>query len=273
MAPADRDAGLAVLERRLRALGPQLVVPDASGVATAVRRRIEAGDLPAGPVDVPTLRTTRRRVLVSLAVVLVLVLTLTLAIGRSRNAVADWLGLRGVEIERTPEPVHGLGSDLQLGRRVSLAEARDALGFEPLVAARAQYGPPDAIYVTDSPAGGRVTFLYAPRSGLPPAAGSGVGLLITEFEATVDGPVLQKTAGPDTSIAVLEIDGRRAYWLEGAPHAVSFTDRDHKQFQEVSRLAGNTLLFARGPRTIRIESGLMRAEAIAVAGGMEPART
>ena len=260
------------VERQLRALGPQLAVPDASGIAGQVRRRIESGDVPAGPVEVPTSGRTRRRVLVGIAVALVLAVTLTLAIGRSRNAVADWLGLRGVEIERTPEPVHGLGSGLHLGRKVSLAEARAALGFEPLIAARAQYGAPDAIYVADSPAGGRVTFLYAPRAGLPPAAGSGVGLLITEFEATIDEPVLRKTAGPGTTITVLEIDGQRAYWLEGAPHGVAFTDRDGKFFQDQARLAGNTLLFASGPRTIRIESGLTRAEATALAGGMEAAR-
>jgi hypothetical protein len=272
MARESHDGGIAMLEQQLRALGPQLAIPDASGVASAVGRRIESGAIPVGPVDVPRPSTTRRRVLVSVAVVLVLVVTLTLAIGRSRNAVADWLGLRGVEIERRPEPVRGLGTDLQLGRPVSLAEARDALGFEPLVAPRDQYGAPDAIYVATSPAGGRVSFLYAPRAGLPAAAASGVGLLITEFEATVDGPVLQKTATPDTSVQVLEINGQRAYWLEGTPHAIWFTDRDHKRFEEEGRLAGNTLLFARGPRTIRIESGLTKAEAIAVAGGLEPAR-
>jgi hypothetical protein len=275
MARRDRDAHLALLERQLRVLGPQLAVPDAGGVAVAVRRRIESGAVPIGPIDVPTSPTSpaRRRVLVGIAVVLVLVVGLTLAIGRSRDAVADWLGLRGVEIERSPEPVHGLGSDLQLGRRVSLTEALDAVGFEPLVAARAQYRAPDAVYLADTPAGGRVTFAYAPRAGLPAAAGSGVGLLITEFEATIDEPVLRKTAGPDTTIEVLEINGQRAYWLAGEPHAVAFTDRDGKFFEDESRLAGNTLLFASGPRTVRIESGLTKAEAIAVAEGLERSRS
>jgi hypothetical protein len=149
---------------------------------------------------------------------------------------------------------------------------RDAVDFEPLVAARAQYGTPDAAYLADTPAGGRVTFVYAPRAGLPAAAGSGVGLLVTEFEATIDEPVLRKTLGPDTTVEVFEINGQRAYWLAGAPHAVGFTDRDGTFFQDKARLAGNTLLFASGPRTVRIESGLTKAEAIAVAAGLEPSR-
>ena len=62
--------------------------------------------------------------------------------------------------------------------------------------------------------------------------------------------------------------GQRAYWLAGEPHAVAFTDRDGTFFQDEGRLAGNTLLFANGPRTIRVESGLTRDEALAVAQSM-----
>jgi hypothetical protein len=177
-----------------------------------------------------------------------------------------------VEIEHSSEPVRGLGTGLHLGRPVSLAEALRALDFDPQVAARAEYGRPDAIYLADTPEGGRVTFVYAPRSGLPPAAGSGVGLLITEFEATVEEPVPRKTAGPDTTVEVLDINGQRAYWLEGEPHAVVYTDRDGKPFQDEARLAGNTLLFGKGSRTIRIESGLSKAEALALAAALESPR-
>jgi hypothetical protein len=269
---ARDDARLALLEQQVRALGPQLAVPDASEIAGAVRRRIESGTT---HVDIDSVHEarTRRRVLVAVAVALLIVVATTLAIGKSRNVVADWLGLRGVEVELSPKPVRGLGTALHLGRPVSLAEARAALGFEPLVAARAQYGAPDAIYLADRPAGGRVTFVYAPRPGLPVAAGSGVGLLITEFQATIEEPVLRKTAGPDTTVEVLEVNGERAYWLAGEPHGVVFTDRDGKAFQDEGRLAGNTLLFARGPRTIRIESGLTKPDVLAVGESLEPARS
>jgi hypothetical protein len=266
----DRGARLALLERELRALGPQLAVPDASGIAPAVRRRLESGTTLVDVADVPRSHT-RRRVLVAVAAILLVVVTATLAINKSRDAVADWLGLRGVEIEQTHEPVRGLGNNLHLGRAVSLAEARAAVDFEPLVAARAQYGRPDAIYLADAPDGGRVTFVYAPRPGLVPAAGSGVGLLITEFQATVEEPVLRKTAGPGTTVEVLDINGQRAYWLDGEPHAVAFTDRNGKLFQDEARLAGNTLLFGNGTRTIRIESGLTKAEALALAAALERA--
>ena len=271
MARDDRDARVTLLEQQLRALGPQIAVPDASGVAVAVRRRIESGTT---HVDISGTREQhpRRRVLVAIAAVLLVVVITTLAISRTREAVADWLGLRGVEIEHTSQPVRGLGSDLRLGRSVSLDEARRALDFEPLVAARAEFGPPDAIYLAGTPAGGRVTFVYEPRPGLAAAPGSGVGLLVTEFEATVSEPVLRKTAGPGTTIDVLEVNGQRAYWLAGEPHAVAFTDRDGKFFEDSARLAGNTLLFANGSRTIRIESGLDKAEVLALAASLEEPR-
>jgi hypothetical protein len=270
---ARDDTRRALLERQLRALGPQLAVPEASGIAVAVRRSLESGTTHVDVTSVPAAPTrTRRRVLVGVAVALVLVVGTVLAIGPSRDAVADWLGLRGVEVERTPKPVRGLGTDLHLGRPVSLAEARDALGVEPLVAARAQYGAPDAIYLAGDPARGRVSFVYPPRPGLPAAAGSGVGLLITEFDATVEEPVLRKTAGPGTTVDVLEINGQRAYWLEGEPHGMVFRDRDGTLFPDKARLAGNTLLLAQAPRTIRIESGLTKAEVLALAQAMEPAR-
>ena len=133
---------------------------------------------------------------------------------------------------------------------------------------RAQFGAPDAVYLANRPAGGRVTFLYEPGPALPAAAGSGVGMLITEFEATINEPVLRKTAGPGTTIEVLQVNGERAYWLEGEPHAVAFVDRDGTFFRDESRLAGNTLLFADGPRTIRIESGLPRDDVLAIAQSM-----
>jgi len=271
---ARDDARLALLERQLRTLGPQLAVPDARGIAPAVRHRLESGTTAVDVADVPRRRTRRRVVVaVAVAVAVLLVVATTLAIGKSRDAVADWFGLRGVEIEHSPEPVRGLGSDLHVGRPVSLAEARRSLGFEPLVAARSQYGAPDAVYLADEPAGGQVTFVYAPRPGLPAAAGTGVGLLVTEFEATVEEPILRKTAGPGTSVETLVIDGQAAYWLEGDPHAVVFNDRDGKAFQDRARLAGNTLLFASGPRTIRIDSGLTRDEVVAIARALEAPRS
>jgi hypothetical protein len=97
-------------------------------------------------------------------------------------------------------------------------------------------------------------------------------MLITQFEGSVDAPVLSKTVGPDTTLEVLEVNGQRAYWLEGEPHGVAFRDRDGNFFQDRGRLAGNTLLFASGTRTIRIESGLDKADVLALAASMEVPR-
>ena len=269
---ARDDARLALLERQLRALGPELAVPDARGIAPAVRHRIESGTTRLDVTDVARSPRRRHPVLVAVAVALLLAIGLTLAIGESRDAVADFFGLRGVEVEHSPEPLRTFDTDLDLGRPVSRATALDTVGFIPFVPPRARYGAPDGIYVANHPAGGRVTFVYAPSADLPPAAGSNVGLLVTEFEATIEEPVIRKTAGPDTTVETLEVNGQRAFWLEGAPHGVVFTDRNGKGFQDRVRLSGNTLLFANGSRTIRIESGLTKAHALALAASMEPMR-
>jgi hypothetical protein len=72
-------------------------------------------------------------------------------------------------------------------------------------------------------------------------------------------------------VEALTVNGQRAYWLEGEPHAVAFNDRTGRAFQDEARLAGNTLVFASGPRTVRIESGLTKAEALALAVTLERA--
>lgn len=114
--------------------------------------------------------------------------------------MADFLGLRGVEIEldggTTSAPPLPAGDTLQLGRFVTLAEARAQAGFPLLVpAAAGALGRPDAVYLDESVAGSAVSLVYRSRPGFPSAGPSGVGVLLAHFRASVEEAALRKVGG------------------------------------------------------------------------------
>lgn len=237
--------------------------PSAPHLAATVRARLETD-------AAPTRRRDRRSPRVRFAfagVALAVALTMLLAfLPATRRAVAGWLGLRGVRIERiTTPPATALGGDLALGDPVSLTEAQHRTDFDVLLPAESRFGPPDELYLAETPPGGRVDALYRSRSGLPPAAGSGVGMLLTEFRAHGPAETISKGVPGDAPIEIVTVDGREGAWLEGGPHTVTFLDENGDVFEDDTRLAGNTLLWERGPLTLRLESGLTKAEAIRVA--------
>ncbi|HLZ68680.1 MAG TPA: hypothetical protein VKV26_02105 [Dehalococcoidia bacterium] len=192
----------------------------------------------------------------------------------ARNAVADRLGLRGVHItlapSLTPHPrpsATPAGSPaataLQLGEPVSLAEAEAAAGFRVFVPAA--LGAPNAVYLDRSVPGGAVTLLYAPRPGLPPAATTGVGLLLSEFRGGIEPDFLGKGVSPGTTLTPLTVGGEAGWWLEGAPHVVFYHAPDGQVRQDRIRLAGNTLLWEHGALTLRLEANLARDAALRIA--------
>ncbi len=61
------------------------------------------------------------------------------------------------------------------------------------------------------------------------------------------------------------VDGYRALWLEGGPHAVLFVAPDGGVRDDLGWLAGNTLLVAANGLTLRIEAQIDRNEAIELA--------
>jgi hypothetical protein len=162
-----------------------------------------------------------------------------------------------------PERDGGAGASLSLGERVTLAEARRGVNFEVLLPAAR--GTPDEVYISNTPNGGRISLLYRPRSGLPPAAGSGVGLLVTEFRAGINDQLLRKGSGAGVTLEDVTVAGERGFWIQGKPHQLIFADDRGHFFQDSARLAGNTLLWQRGSLTLRVESGLPKAEALRIA--------
>ena len=222
---------------------------------------------------------------VGLLLLLALLAALLAGSAEVRTAVADRLGLRGVQIGHlpfVPAPAPTLvplpvGDRLSLGERLSLAAAGARFGAP--VALPAALGEPDEVYLREPPAGGMVSLIYRPRPGLPAAGSTGVGLLISQFRGALTPEFLGKGLGPDSRVEQVAVrdtapcglapdDGARALWIAGQPHLFFYRDRAGQVRDESVRLAGNVLLWERGDLTLRLEGALGRDEALRIAASL-----
>lgn len=256
-----RPVAVGDIERLLAETHRVIDYPDTTDLRDAIRRRIALD----GTRAAPRAPLYRRPVLVAAVIVIVATIALIAAIPGSRNAVADWLGLRGVRIEqpRTPDDLVPAGTDLDLGAPTTLTDARRSVDFP--VTVPTDLGPPDAVHLSRRPPGGRVTLLYTPGDTLPSAGRDDVGLLVTEFTAGIDDRVLGKVLATDSTLERVTVDGRPGYWVSGGLHIVGLLDRNGDLYRDRTRLAANTLLVQDGDRILRIESALSRDEAVAIA--------
>jgi hypothetical protein len=268
------------LEAALRDLGPRLDYPPSEQISFVVRQRLERAPTPVrrrmrwpktglGDLLRPVFVPAWQRVAVAL-VVLVALLSGVLALSPgARKAVAGWLGLRGVKIEvvpsLSPPPPPALGRNLVLGVPVTLPEARASVPFRILLPSAQGLNQPDEIDLITSFGTGRVSLLYRARPGFPPATATGVGLLLTEFEAAPDQSFIEKKLLPSgTKLVAVKVNGEPGFWIEGA-HELYYVRPDGTPIQDTVRLAGNVLLWQHGSVTLRIEANITMAEALAIA--------
>jgi hypothetical protein len=242
--------------------------PSPHDLTGAVLARLES---PGEALGAPSSRSGRRRTarfVLASAVVAVIVTGILAFSPASREAVARWLGMRGIDVEQQDGAApSSRDARLALGERVSLAEATRRVSFDVLVPPR-RVGTPDEVYVADTPSGGRVSLLYGPTAELPPAAPTGVGMLLTEFQAQVAERIIEKGVPDDTRLVPVSVDGSPGLWFAGAPHTLTFTDEEGAYFADDARLAGSTLVWERGPLTLRLESALSRQHAIRLASSL-----
>ena len=197
------------LERELRNVGAEIEYPPTPDLARAVHERIEAERKRS------RFSLSRRKLVLALAV-LAAGVGAAMATPQARTAILEWLGLRGVAIERVAtQPSAPLGTHLDLGKRVSLAEAGQRAGFSPLVPRRG-LGEPDEVYVRASAAGEQVAFVYR--------TGDGERVLVTQFRASLRAEFIEKSAGPGTTIERVAVNGESGFWLAGAPHTVVYVN-------------------------------------------------
>ncbi len=245
----------------LRALGEGLDVAGPAGsdpVSVAVRRIVAATPTPerrAAPAR-------RRRPVVLVVAALVVAALVVVAVPGSRAALARWLGIGSVRIVTTDDPVPDLSGPYDLGEPVTV-DAATARAPGPLVPDG--LGPPAAAFV-GAPTGA-VTVVWPATDELPPiGTGPGAaGLVVTALPEAISEPLLTKVGSAGTVVEATTVDGRPAYWVAGALHVVRADEAEGGDVPDTVRLAGNTLLWADGDITYRLESGLDRDAAVAVA--------
>ena len=237
------------LERTIVALGRDLDVPEAPDLAPRVLAVLER---PCRD------RTTRRRLVVAIALVALAALLATLAIPDARSALLRFLHIGGERIEfvdelpEVPPTTSGDELELLLGVRVPLAEARRRVGGDLLELEEL----PDRVYIGPQ---GTVWFLY----GRPDA----VRLLVAQSpELAVDEEfITKKLVSAGTDVEPLDVRGSQAFFLSGEPHVVLLSDQHGNVYEESARLARDVLVWEENGRTIRIEGDLERDRALDLA--------
>jgi len=237
-------------------LGGRIVYPytgDLSGAIVSCLRSDES-------------RPTHHRVR-ALAIAVAVIVVAVLALPAPRHAVAEWLGFSSVRIARVDSLPPGLGTTFRLGNDVSLDEARGQAPFT--VMAPSGLGPPSKNYVGE-PIADALTLVWPPSTQTPEVAGSGVGLLLTEYPGSVDQVLLEKRLDPTTSVDVVNVGDVAGYWISGGRHELFYLGPDGQGRPDTTRLAGNTLIWSKDGVVFRMESSLDRATAVQIASGLAP---
>ncbi len=231
------------LDAALRDLAARIDFPATPSLLPGIDRRVAAS---SGPV--PRRRRFGRALI--LAVGLALLLAATVA------AVA-WVlpGLRITPVASVPaEQASDVGSGLALGDAIS-----DIPSFE-----LGTLDPPDAMYRSRD--GSVLSLVYAAVGELPAMNDSGIGLLVQRIEGNLDVAMVEKlveeVGAEVTPITVVGSDG---FWIEGPPHLVRYLRPDGTVRGEMTRLAGDTLVWQDGEVLYRMESSLGLADAMRLA--------
>ena len=249
------------LGTELFALAEELDYPATPPLAVNVRRQLEAGEV-RGRVRIPS-RPRWQTVAIAIGVVLfALAGTLTFS-PSAREAVADFIGIGGVRIgygEKSPTPPPS--SELDLGPRLSLEEAERRVDFAIKAPMMLGLDHPE-VHVTEPPDSGMVSLLYpdAFEGAREPA------LLVTEFEADLDGGFFKKLVFEGAEVRYTTVRGHEGYWVTGA-HFFYYFDEFGNQYEESIRLAANVLLWEEDGITYRIEGGFGEAQAQEIADSL-----
>lgn len=235
------------LELALRDLAEAVEFPPTPDLAPAVARRLAEGRAARSQ------NTWQRALLLAAASTLVLVATaaaLSLALP----------GLRILPVASVPAEPSSLGDGLSLGHAASAA---DADGFSV-----GDLGSPDAVFVARE--GEVVTLVYAANDALPEMAQSGIGLLVQRLEGDLEQVMIEKLVEEvGARVISVTVDGAPGFWISGPPHLVRYLDLTGRERSEMTRLAGDTLVWQAGNALYRMESGVGMVETIRLAESIE----
>ena len=240
----DNDLGRALSE-----LGPLVEWPTTGDLSVRVARFVAATPQPRrrwASAPVP-------RLAFALAILMLTVVGGTLAWAPAREAVADRLGLPGIDIT-SRDTLPPVGGQLELGERVSASDARSQAGF-PVAPPPESLGAPTT-WLLVHPSGAQVSYVYGQTASLPEVGETGAGLLISQLQGTTNDSFIRKLLDPGSTLEVVDTGGSAGFWIAGEPHGFMYVAPDGTFHEERIRLAGNVLIWTRGDVTYRIESAL-----------------
>jgi hypothetical protein len=229
---------VSTLEQRLQELGQELAFPPEPDLVPHVRERAHGRPFPW------------RAVAVAFAV-LVLAVAAAFAVPQARSAILRWFHLGGATVERveTLPRAKERSQATGLGRPVPLSEAGDRVGFD-LVLPRGRK-PQRAYVIGDSIASVLLRF-------------RGRTVLLSEFPS-YGGEALKKLSVNGTVIEPARVGRAEGLWIEGAPHVLTWIDRETGYRERPILIRGNVLLWLHGDLTLRLEGRLTKAQALELA--------
>ena len=208
-------------------------------------------------------RTWTQRLLV--ATVVAVVILGIVAVPGSRQALADFLQVVGIEIQWLGDGIDVDQTELGLtGEPVDLTSAATAIDFD--LSRPERLDRPDLVYRT----GEGVVMVWAPSRTLPESLpGSGVGLILEQFPAMLDEPLMSKGVVEGTDVEVVSIGDTRGYAITGPPHTVYYRVGSVVR-ESPSRLAANVLVWESGGVVRRLEGAMARDRLIELAESLIP---
>jgi hypothetical protein len=244
------------VERSLIALGSAVQYPPAPPMAPRVTARLLAERAAARRPAFPGLALWPRRRVVVLAVGAVVLLL-------AGTAVAARLAIGAIEIRVVQTPPTSTPSAVEsgaaLGERVTLERARARVGF-PIVLPEA-LGPPAEVHLAETVFSSRVVVLvWDADASHPRVEGTPWSTVLMELPGSKE-PLASKEILAETTLQAVRVGSHDAYWISG-PHQLSlFTPEGEQRFT----VTGNVLLWEQDGTTLRLETALPKAQAVALA--------
>jgi hypothetical protein len=257
------------IERRLLAVAssidvsgdelPRLVLARLAQPPRTRERRVRA--------VIPSL-TGRRWFVPALAAAVVAALVV---IPAPRRAVARWLGIGAVHVSLDttlptvvpvsfPAPLPAAAEPLA----DSIADAERITGLK--LPSSSVLGPPTNVEAVQRPLPDTLIATWPVSPSVPQTGTPGVGARLWMSRSSFDRGYFGKFAGDQPSsienVMVGETDG---LFISGSAHVVVFIGTDGNVVTDTAQLAGNTVLWAVGDVTYRLETALGRDAAVALA--------
>ena len=156
--------------------------------------------------------------------------------------------------------LHTLQSALETGNEYALAAFWQEL---------TEHGTPLIEADVDNSSAVLVTFVWRARPELPGSASApSVGLVVQQYRSSTDGIFVGKTVTPGSAVREIVVEGKRGYWIDGAPHSIAYFDAQNSYIEDTVRWATNALVWAGNGITYRIESSLAQDQATALVASL-----